>query len=222
MHFISKRKLEKLAGLSLENSILLHFDSIVLFREKRYSSAYYLSVIAMEEMAKAKKLEHYYFYYSERPDYKFEQEFLLRMYDHSAKQKAFIGQDIELYSPKYYTFVESKNLDQRKLKALYVGLERIKDRINTKSRITRPTSVKLIETKQQVSIFNDELKYLVKSAHNDECYFSIGEMYHVLLDQQTNEIVNSWRYRSVLRSEKRWFKYWNEKFAAARKQNTSK
>lgn len=173
-------------------------------------------------MAKAKKLEHYYFYYTERPDYEFEQEFFLRMYDHFDKQKAFIGRDIELYSPKYYNFVESKKLDQRKLKALYVGLERIKNRINTKSRISRPINIKANEAKQQVSIFNDELKYLVKSAHNDECYFSISEMYQVLFDQQTYDIVNSWRYRSGLRSEKRWLQYWNERFAAARKQNASK
>src|SRR5687768_11236225 len=129
---ISKRKLHRLAALSLRNSILLHDDSIVLFNAGSCSSAFYLSIIAMEEMAKAKQLEHYYFYNSLSRQSEFEQEFLLRLYSHSAKQRAFIGRNLEFYSPKYYASVEENRLDKKKLKSLYVGLEKTRNKVNIK------------------------------------------------------------------------------------------
>ena len=211
-NFISKRKLEGLAALAFANSIQLHLDSIILFKERRYSSAFYLSVIAMEEMAKAKKLEHYYFYYTTKPDYKFEQQFLLDLYNHSSKQRAFIGRNLDVYSPKYYGFVESRTLDKKKLQALYVGLERIKDKINTKSRISRPTRIKSKDAKQQISVFNSELKHLISSMDQYHYQFSIAEMDSVLIAPTTREIASSWRYKSGLRSEKWWKGYWSKRF----------
>ena len=39
-----------MAGLSFENGLRLHFDSILLFENKAYPSAYFLCVLAIEEI----------------------------------------------------------------------------------------------------------------------------------------------------------------------------
>ena len=213
---ISKKKLRSLSASSLANSIQLHLDSIVLFGEKRYSSAFYLSVIAMEEMAKAKRLEHYFFYYTQNQEHRFEQAFLSRLYDHSSKQRAFIGHDLEHYSPKYYNAVENRQLDQKKLKALYVGLDKKNKLIDTKSKISRPSSFKSTDAKQQISVFNDELKHLMNSMNKYEYYFFIPEMDCILSDTTTKQIVDRWKFKSGIRSKK-WWPYWRKRFASPSK-----
>jgi AbiV family abortive infection protein len=50
MNKLNLRKLQHIAGLALQNGIRLHFDSIVLLKNKSYPSALFLSVIAMEEI----------------------------------------------------------------------------------------------------------------------------------------------------------------------------
>jgi AbiV family abortive infection protein len=212
-HILSKPKLKKLATMALANSIELHLDSIILFRERRYSSAFYFSVIAMEEMAKAKHLEHYFFYYTQNPDYDFEQKFLLHLHNHSFKQKMFIGRDLEYYSPKYYDLVEKKGLDNKKMTALYVGLDRKGNTVNTRSRVSIPDRIKLKDAKQQISVFNTELKRLMKSIDQHEYHFFIAGMDEVLLHVPYRELVRSWRFKSGLHSE-RWWKSWSKIFSA--------
>lgn len=49
---VNLRKVEKMAYLALENGLRLHQDSILLFNNKRYPSAYFLSILALEEIGK--------------------------------------------------------------------------------------------------------------------------------------------------------------------------
>ncbi|MBK8291793.1 MAG: AbiV family abortive infection protein [Flammeovirgaceae bacterium] len=95
--------MRRFATLAFQNSIRLHSDSILLFNEGRHQTAFYISVIAMEEMAKAKEFEHFWFHSwgDGRADLDFEQKFLLRLFDHKKKQKAFAAREMLEYSPKF-------------------------------------------------------------------------------------------------------------------------
>jgi AbiV family abortive infection protein len=215
---ISKRKIEKLATCVLINSINLHEDSIILFREGRYSSAYYFSVIAMEEMSKAKALEWYGFYNfsGKGADFELEQKFLLGLYNHRAKQKYFLTHDFVEYSPKYYQSVQDNRLDEKKLRALYVGLKKHKNTIDVHSGISTPHRIKLKDAKQQISVLNTRLLYMIKRAKTD-LYFYVDGMDDVLLDAETQRIVKSWKFKSGLKSEKWWYTYWSKKYLPIKK-----
>ncbi len=56
---ITKYKLNKLATESLRNVLRLHFDSVLLYENESYPSAFQLSVLAIEELSKANWIDHY-------------------------------------------------------------------------------------------------------------------------------------------------------------------
>lgn len=51
------RKFERLELLALKNAMRLHDDSIIMFRQKRYPTAFQLSVLAQEEFGKVLVIE---------------------------------------------------------------------------------------------------------------------------------------------------------------------
>lgn len=51
---LSKYKFRKIAEESLKNALRLHTDSTLLFYHGSFPSAFQLSVLALEELAKAK------------------------------------------------------------------------------------------------------------------------------------------------------------------------
>ena len=82
---VSQYKLVRIAIESLRNSLRLHFDSILLFNNGSFPSAYQLSVLSLEEFAKAKWVEHYVWtslVNGGYPDVKFEQDWLQLLYRH--------------------------------------------------------------------------------------------------------------------------------------------
>lgn len=90
----SKYQFKKLAKESLINSLRLHTDSIILYEHQSYPSAYQLSVLALEELSKAKWIDHYYYTSitnNNFSDVDFEQEWLNLLYFHTKKQFAFIA-----------------------------------------------------------------------------------------------------------------------------------
>ena len=85
---LSLRKLQHIAGLSLKNGISLHFDSIKLYNLKSYSTALFISVIAMEEIGKAFGADHFVFHsrVDGRVDKDFENEWInFLLGDHKGK-----------------------------------------------------------------------------------------------------------------------------------------
>lgn len=88
---LNLKKLEKISYLAFNNALRLHHDSIYLFNDDRYPSAYFLSVLAQEELGKMSIIDD--FNWHSRVDGrmpKFEEEWLKLLYKHSYKQTAFI------------------------------------------------------------------------------------------------------------------------------------
>lgn len=171
---VSKYKLKKIAIESLRNTIRLHFDSILLYENSSYPSAFQLSVLALEEFSKADWVDHY-IWSSETnegyPESEFEQDWLKLLYLHPKKQWNFVAREVEDYSPNFISLIKDRKLEEKKQNAIYVGLSRSKGKIRTDSKISSPWKIKQTDAKQVISIINDELLLICSRIEEDEFYY---------------------------------------------------
>jgi AbiV family abortive infection protein len=214
---LSEYKFKKIATESLRNAIRLHKDSIALYKIGSYPSAFQLSVLSLEEFAKAKWVDHYYYSTitnngfpkkgeEEYEGYvKSEQGWLKLLYLHPEKQFAFIGREIFDYAPSFVTKIQEKQLEFQKQQAVYVGLERSKGKVDTSSRISIPTKkIKKETAKQMISLLNHEFVEVHDLIVKTECYWGIWEM-NEIINEQDHPILFRWPYRTGLKSRK-----WNK------------
>lgn len=200
---LSIYKFKKIATESFKNGLRLHFDSILLYKNHSYPSAFLLSVLALEEFSKSYWVEHYY--YSAKtnksfPDKEFEQAWLNLLYHHPKKQKAFFGWGISRdYSSKFIKLVESGNLESKKQKATYVGLRKKGNFIDINGRISLPLKIIDIDAKQLISLINDYLKDISELKVFQGFYFDIHEKDELLSDKLYIHL-KQWRHRSGLKN----------------------
>ena len=209
---LTKYKFKRIATESLINGIRLHFDSILLFNNKSYPTSLQISIIAIEEIAKAKWIEHYYYSSITNdgfPDKDFEQKWLKLLYFHPKKQYEFLARELFEYSPKFVDFVQKGQLELQKQKATYVGLEKTKGNIDVNSRISIPEKVKESDAKKIISLLNDVLIEICENKIFQEYYFGIEEMDKVI-DEKLLDRLKKWKYRSGIKSRK-WFSEWTKK-----------
>jgi AbiV family abortive infection protein len=210
---LSKYKFKRLSTESFINGLRLHFDSILLFKNKSFPSAFQLSVLSMEEFSKSDWVEHYYWSSITNngfPDEDFEQNWLKLLYLHPRKQIAFFGRSAAFnYSPKFVKFVQEKKLELKKQQATYVGLNKIKSKIDINSRISLPTKIKEKDAKQMISLINDYLSEICRIKMIQEDYFDLYEK-DELITIDLKERLSEWKYKSGLRSN-RWFSEWFKK-----------
>ncbi|WP_196786283.1 AbiV family abortive infection protein [Burkholderia vietnamiensis] len=201
---LSLYKWKKLGKEALLNSLRLHRDAILLFKSNSFPSAFQLSVLSLEEFAKAKWIEHYY--YSSITNCGFEeveseQGWLKLLYIHLEKQYAFVARDMLEYPPSLVEFIKSGGLERRKQQAVYVGLDRDRKTVLTKNRISLPSSVKQKEVKRMISWINGEFIFIHKSLTLYEQHFGIKEMDDVMLSPSAS-VIFEWPYKSRIRSTK--------------------
>lgn len=214
---LSRYKFKKIAAESLRNALRLHEDSITLYKNGSYPSAFQLSVLSLEEFAKAKWVDHFYdaqitnggFPKKGEAGYekyvKFEQGWLKLLYLHPEKQFAFIGREIFDYAPSFVLKIQNRKLEFQKQQAVYVGLERSKGKVDTSSRISIPTKkIKKENAKQMISLLNYEFVEVHDLIVKNECYWGICEMDEII-NEQDYPILFRWPYRTGLKSSK-WYK----------------
>ena len=217
---ITEYKLKKLSVESFKNALRLHFDSIVLYNNKSYPSAFQLSVLSIEEFGKSEQVEWYYFTLTTNewtPDVEFEQKFLNDLYIHPIKQRVFFNNnDWHEYSPKFIKFIYKRDLEKKKQKATYVGLERIRkgNIIDVNSRISIPTSICQKDAQQMISIIRDYLKNVCRLRFFQESYFDIDEK-DDLITKSLLKKIDKWKHRSGLKSKKHLQDWHNIKFNVA-------
>lgn len=219
---LSAYKFKKLAWESLYNGIRLHEDSLLLFSNGSFPSSLQLSVLAMEEIAKAKWIDHVYYSSitnngltdpSVDEEVKQEQKWLQMLYYHPRKQFAFIRQEIFQYSPKFVDYIEKKGLEELKQKATYVGLSKKGNKIDVNSRINIPLNTKIEEVIQIVSLVNNELIEMCDLNARQDGYFGIYEL-DVLIDEELKQRLKKFHFSSNLKSDKHrraWDKILREK-----------
>jgi AbiV family abortive infection protein len=147
-----------MAGLSFENGLRLHFDSILLFESKSYPSAYFLSVLAMEEIGKAFLIEDFLWHSlcDGRMEKEWEEKFLERIYSHTAKQGSFAHNfDSPIATNRFFKSLYKGELEILKQNSVYVGLARNKRKINLGSRINNPLKIDQLKARKQITNVND-------------------------------------------------------------------
>lgn len=199
---LSIYKFKKLAPESFRNGLRLHFDSILLFENKSYPSAFQLSVLALEEFSKSYWVEHYYYSSITNdgfPNKDFEQKWLRLLYLHPRKQSAFFGWGISSdYNSKFIASVENGELELRKQKATYVGLTKQKKDVDVNGRISLPTQIKNKDAKQMISLLNDYLKDMCDMKDYYTFHCDIAEKDELLNIDLKNKLDN-WKFKSGLR-----------------------
>lgn len=207
---LSAYKFKKLAWESLYNGIRLHEDSLLLFSNGSFPSSLQLSVLAMEEIAKAKWIDHVYYSSitnngltdpSVDKEVKQEQKWLQMLYYHPRKQFAFISLEIFQYSPKFVDYIEKKGLEELKQKATYAGLSKKGNKIDVNSRINIPLNTKIEEVIQIVSLVNNELIEMCDLNARQGGYFGIYEL-DVLIDEELKQRLKKFHFSSNLKSDK--------------------
>jgi len=199
---LSRYKWKKLGVESLRNALRLHQDSISLFHLESFPSAFQLSVLALEEFAKAKWVEHYYYSCITNdgfPDVEFEQNWLKLLYIHSEKQFGFVARNMFEYSPKLVDAMRRGELERRKQQAVYVGFDRDKKTIMTEGRISLPSKIKFNDAKRMISWINAEFMLARRLLKFHESYFGIEAMDEILLSAAA-DCLEKWPFQSRMRT----------------------
>ncbi|MFC1957163.1 AbiV family abortive infection protein [Chloroflexota bacterium] len=156
---INLNKVDKMSGLSFENGLRLHFDSILLFKNQSYPSAYFLSVLAIEEIGKAFLLEDFLWHSlcDGRMEQEWEARFLEDVFSHRFKQLSFA----RVFDPtartrsSFFSSFYNGDLETLKQNSVYVGLARDKRKINLKGRINNPLKIGQMKAQKQITNVND-------------------------------------------------------------------
>lgn len=200
---ISKYKLNKIAVESLRNTIRLHFDSMLLYENGSYPSAFQLSVLALEEFSKAIWVDHY-IWSSETnegyPDVQFEQAWLKLLYLHPKKQWNFVAREIDDYSPSFVSMIQSRKLEEKKQNSIYVGLSRSKGGIDIDSRVSTPSKIKKKDARQFISVINAELLRIVARIESDEFYFEGGKGMDEVFNYEIYKNLLQWPHKSGIKN----------------------
>ncbi|MGM0479830.1 MAG: AbiV family abortive infection protein [Bacteroidota bacterium] len=192
---------------AMRNAVRLHLDSILLFSNKSFPSSFSLAVLALEEVSKSDWIDHYVFTSETNhglptPNGDEEQEFVKYLYLHSKKQKIFANQQFHEISHSFYEYLQSKKLDLDKQKSIYVGLERVKGKINTKSKISLPTQTKSKDAKKIISLNNEVIKAQCKRNIEQDFYYGPYEKYEFLNSDLLSELSEKWKHKSGIYGKK--------------------
>ncbi|EHG1305238.1 TPA: AbiV family abortive infection protein [Vibrio alginolyticus] len=201
---ISKYKLNKLATESLRNVVRLHFDSVLLYDNGSFPSAFQLSVLAIEELSKANWIDHY-IWSSETnsgyPDAESEHEWLKLLYLHPKKQWNFVARDPQFFSPNFIELIKTRKLEEKKQNSIYVGLKRLKGKIDVESRVSTPWKIKQDDAKQVISMVNAELLRYCQRIESDEFYFEGAREMDEVLNYQIYSQLLAWPHKSGLMND---------------------
>jgi AbiV family abortive infection protein len=214
---LSKYKYRKIASESLRNALRLHKDSILLYANDSFPSSFQLSVLSLEEFAKAKWVDRVFDIISTNDGFpkegtaeyeghvQFEQKWLKLLYKHPEKQLAFIGQEIFDYKPDFVTKVRERKLEFQKQQAVYVGLDRSKGKIDTESRISIPTKkIKQKQAKEMIALVNHEFVEIYNLIQKNGCYWSDWDMDEIIGEDQYG-VIFRWPHKTDIKSKK-WMK----------------
>lgn len=184
---LSARKYKRLAVEALRNSLRLFKDAQTLFATASWPTAFQLTVLAIEEFAKARWVDHVYYSSITNtglPSEQLEQETLRPLYLHQPKQEWYLRDGYFDFSPKLHREVKSGLLDRRKQEATYVSLPKRGKRVDVNARVSVPDRIKEAETKQLMSLFAKELREVYKLLELNETYFGIEEMDAVVMSHE--------------------------------------
>ena len=199
---LSKRKYKQLALESLRNALRLLRDAITLYEQGSFPTAFQLSVLAMEEYAKAKWVDHVYYSAITNEGFggeEFEQSWLKLLYLHPEKQDAYLGREYFEFSPKLLKAASDGSLERRKQAATYVGLPRRGKKVDVNARVSTPDTIRQSEARRMISLIAREVRDVYRLIVQTDSYFGIESLDEFITSHEAM-FVFSWKYGSGLKS----------------------
>lgn len=196
---ISFQKLKKMEFLSFRNGLRLHFDAILLYRNKSYSSSCQQSVIAMEEFGRAFFIMDMTFYgwYKGLPEKEMVEMFNL-LYSHPYKQKAFYrwttDPPLTIRSRKMWRDMEF--LEQIKQRATYVGLKRVGRSVDYKGRVYYPSKLDRRRAHSTITYMNSALLEILLGKIYGSYSFDDNNLDRLISRGLYKKLRLSWKYIS--------------------------
>jgi len=167
---VNLRKIERMAYLSLKNGLRLHADSILLYKNKRYPTAFFLSILALEEIGKFFLIEHFWGLskFEGRMEEEWERKFIESIYFHRRKQNVFAH---HLFGPlpkaAFARQLFDGSAETAKQNSVYVGLPKSGRTICLKGKIINPIKIGQDRAKRQITSVNDKILELILSVVKD-------------------------------------------------------
>lgn len=201
---ISLKKLEDIAYLAFQNALRLHSDAIALFGDKRYPSAFLLSILCQEEIGKM-HIANDFVFHNNRPedrDEKLEEEWLGLLYRHPHKQHSFLrnsplGNIGSAKSRALMQDVFDGALEVKKQTSTYVGLTRKGRKIDLKGKIKHPFQISKKAAQEQITNVNDYLLFIGLGARTGGWTQDIEDIERQIKSKQfIFSISKGWKHKS--------------------------
>jgi AbiV family abortive infection protein len=193
---ISLDKLDRMAGLVFQNCIRLHFDSITLFESGSFPSAFFLSILSLEEYGKIFWIEDLLWHslVEGRWESEWEQKWLQSTLDHGIKQRTFRHHH-QFSLPKWFVnAVETGKLEVEKQNSVYVGFPKKERKMDLNGRIINPRRINCERAKRQITIVNDSLLENVLGMLKDVGSFESESINALISRELYNELAARWKY----------------------------
>ncbi len=201
---VSLRKMCKVIGCAFENALRLHFDSILLFDNESYPSAYFLSILSLEELGKVTMLDN--FVWHSRIDGRYgaheEQRSIDRIFQHQTKQNVF-ATNAEWFVPKklLQDFRNGK-IEVMKQNAVYVGLTRKNRKSDLNGKVLTPYDVGMPKARRQITVVNDFLVDLTMGTMAQVYGIDTEEVESMLNENLLAELTERWKFRGRTASKR--------------------
>lgn len=202
---VNLRKIERMACLALKNGLRLHFDSILLFRNNCFPSAYFLSILALEEIGKFFLVEDVY-WHSVVPDgmeRQWQEKSIDLIYSHRRKQIEF-GRNLDDLRPtsKFTKELFNGNIELKKQKGVYVGLPRNKRKTNMRGKINNPMSISKKKAGDQITSVNDKIIEFTLGVVKEVYYVETDCAEKIFSSTLFEELNKEWPIRSFRTDKK--------------------
>ena len=192
---INLEKVERMARISFENGLRLHYDSILLFNNESFPSAYFISVLALEEIGKSFLSEDFWWHskIEGRMPPSIEEKFFESMYFHRSKQNNFAYIfDGPIPTKKFTKQLYNGKLEIFKQNSMYVGLRKKDKKVDLKSHIINPLKLKKSKALNQITCVNDSLL---------EFTFGVIKKVYCVETESFNKILNEKLFANL---KKKW------------------
>jgi len=210
---VNLTKIDRMSGLAFENCIRLHLDSITLYNSKSFPSAYFLSILALEEFGKVVMLED--FLWHSRIDGRFnsiedkelekkigpnfESAYLGNIYNHIFKQYRVIDWADCRFKPKNVITKQilNKRLQDLKNDSIYVGFKKTNNKFDIYGRLTNPLKVGEEKAKKQITYISDCLLWLILGAIKETHILETNCFEKIINQKLYNKLNKKWLPRSA-------------------------
>lgn len=203
---LSKHKYKRLALESLRNSLRLLRDSVRLFNAGAYPTAAQIVILAIEELSKARAIDHVY--ESAVTNEGFlgevdEQKWLMAMHSHVIKQTWHLRDWFWEFSPKFRKLITSGGLERLKQDATYVGLPKSGKLIDVNARVSVPWRIGEDQAKQLISLLCKEFRDIYSMTGPEYGgFFSINDLNDLILSHEITPAYQWPHKRTGLKSPK--------------------